>query len=256
MVTHYMITAPRKGCDGISRILHYIRTFDVHKWVIGAEIGASGYEHWQIRMGMRFDKVDEARVSFGIYWGDTNFHIEECSDNYEYECKEGTYIASWDTMEVRRQRFGCMRWYQMTTIERVRKSNDREIVVWYDPTGNVGKSWLAGHLYETGEAYYIPPYLKDVNSMIQTLASLAIEDKKRGLPPRPLVVIDIPRSWKWSEPLYTAIEAMKDGLIMEPRYSAKPINIRGIKVLVLTNTEPKLDKLSSDRWVIERTPMF
>ncbi|ADB24797.1 putative replicase protein [Chimpanzee associated porprismacovirus 1] len=146
--------------------------------------------------------------------------------------------------------FGKMRWNQEGALEALQRTNDREIVVWYDQDGNMGKSWLCGHLYETGKAYYIPPYISTIQSMIQTVASLVLQDREAGYPPRPLIVIDIPRSWKWSTELYTAIEAIKDGLIMDPRYGARPVNIHGTKVIVLTNTKPKLDKLSEDRWVL------
>jgi len=92
--------------------------------------------------------------------------------------------------------------------------------------------------------------------MLQMMASLAIQDREDGRPPRRYVVIDIPRTWKWSKDLYCAIETIKDGLIVDPRYSARPINIRGVKVLVLSNDRPSLDKLSVDRWVVENTPML
>jgi len=64
------------------------------------------------------------------------------------------------------------------------------------------------------------------------------------------VIIDIPRSWKWNEALYTAIETIKDGLVYDPRYSAKMRNIRGVKVLCMSNTMPRVSALSEDRWDI------
>lgn len=258
MTKDYMVTMPRNGKNALE-LLKYINQNDVHKWIIGLEKGKTGYQHWQVRIRARedffgFQTIEYAGQKLKIKTGWLPQHIpeahcEECSDNWEYEQKEGRYIASWDMMEARRQRFGAPRWYQEKALEALQRTNDREIVVWYDPTGNVGKSWLNGYLFETQKAYYLPPYLTSIQSMIQTLASMVLEDRKTGYPPRPYVIVDIPRSWKWSTELYVAIEAIKDGLIIDPRYSARPINIRGIKVLVLTNTPPKLDKLSSDRWV-------
>lgn len=260
MVKNYMITMPRENGNAL-KLLKYINTNDIHKWVIGLEVGKSGYQHWQCRIKAREDFCEWTKVkhpitgeqmSIGTGWIQRNLptaHVEECSDVWDYETKEGRYIASWDTMEIRRQRFGKPRWYQECALETLRRTNDREIVVWVDETGNVGKTWLNGFLFETQQAYYLPPYLTSIQSMIQTLASMVIEDRKAGNPPKPYVIIDIPRSWKWSTDLYVAIEAIKDGLILDPRYSARPINIRGIKVMVLTNTQPKMDKLSADRWV-------
>lgn len=272
---NYMVTMPRNENMNALKLLIYINTHDVKKWVIGAETGRNGYQHWQCRLAVSDDHFFEfeerevwdthttpARIvkkKIGIGWINVfipEAHVEECSDTWEYETKEGRYIASWDTPEVRQLRFGRMRWTQKCAVEALRATNDREIMVWVDQEGNKGKSWLVGHLFETGKAYYLPPTLTSVQSMLQTIASLAWEDRKQGRPPREFVLIDIPRSWKWSRELYCAIETIKDGLIMDPRYSARPINIRGVQVLVMCNTSPKLDALSADRWTEYNAPMF
>lgn len=260
--------------DGL-KIWRYINTHDVHKWVFGAEIGRNGYKHWQIRMKVSdpdFSKWEDREEPYlgenwtimyrkkkiGTGWIQRNVpraHVEECSDTWDYETKGGKYIASWDSQEVRKLRFGKTTWKQELCIIELRETNDREILVWVDPNGNHGKSWLAGHLFETGQAYYLPSTMTSVQSMLQTMASLAQKDRDDGRPPREFVVIDIPRTWHWSKELYCAIESIKDGLLLDPRYSAKPINIRGIKVLVMTNERPKLDKLSEDRWVFHYMPL-
>lgn len=260
MVKNYMITMPRRSENGL-KLMKYINSNDIHKWVMGLEISKTGYVHWQCRIRAREDfyafteikhPITGIKVKVGTGWINREIpeaHVEECADKWDYETKEGRYIASWDMMDVRRQRFGTPRWYQECALEALKRTNDREIVVWVDETGNIGKSWLNGFLFETQQAYYLPPFLTSIQAMIQSLASMVLEDRDEGYPPKPYVIIDIPRSWKWSTDLYVAIEAIKDGLIMDPRYSARPINIRGVKVMVLTNTQPKYDKLSADRWV-------
>lgn len=259
-MTDWMVTIPRKTkYDRFDQIMKMFRNRDIHKWIVGAERGENGYDHWQIRLHTRNDN-DKDGIGWNIEkskWAEYGFpeaHIEPCSDKYEYEAKEGKFLASWDTAECRKLRFGKPRWYQECAIGDLYRTNDRQILVWYDPKGNCGKSWLVGHLFEKGEAYYLPPYMNSVNQMIQTLASLVLEDRNRGFPPRPLVIIDIPRSWKWSDDLYVAIEAIKDGLLMDPRYSARPVHVRGMKVLVMTNNEPKQKKISEDRWKIMYSP--
>lgn len=276
MVTCYMLTMPRDNEQYALRLLKYINTHDVHKWVIARETGRNGYQHWQCRIKTadpnfwKFEEREEPyltpaytieyrKVKVGVGWANINIpraHVEECSDTWDYETKEGMSIASWDTKEVLRLRFGKMQWHQEAIVNGLRRTNDREVMVWYDQEGNHGKSWLVGHLFETGKAYYLPPTMTSVQSMLQTMASLANKDREEGRPPREFVVIDIPRTWKWSKELYCAIESIKDGLLLDPRYSARPINIRGVKILVLTNEYPKIDALSKDRWVIEHTPMF
>ena len=69
---------------------------------------------------------------------------------------------------------------------------------------------------------------------------------------RPYVIIDLPRTAKWTDELYYAIEKIKDGLLKDPRYQSKTVNIHGVKVMVMCNHEPNVSKLSADRWVLYR----
>ena len=105
------------------------------------ETGSNGYDHWQIRL-----QVNKDFEQLKAEWG-PKAHIEEASDVWEYERKSGLFLSSEDTPEVRKCRFGHLTWRQETVIRAVQASNDRQVVVWYDPDGNKGKSWLLGHLY-------------------------------------------------------------------------------------------------------------
>lgn len=217
---------------------------DCHEYTIAREVGKNGYRHYQIRLqSSNPDFFDWCKCNI------PTAHVEkaEVSDD-RYERKGGDFWSSRDTVEIRKLRFGTPRAEQQDRIDLLRSQSDRMIDVWYDPSGNQGKSWLCGYLFEKGMAHYIPPYLENVKQIVQTTASLQMEQY------RPILVIDVPRSLKWSESLYTALEAIKDGLIMDTRYSARTVNIRGTKLLVLTNTKIKLDQLSLDRWRINGKP--
>lgn len=164
----------------------------------------------------------------------------------DYERKEGHFWTSEDTWDVSKQRFAPFRENQERLIQAVRRTNDREIVVWYNPSGNIGKSWLLGAMWERGIAHFVAGE-QSIGRMIQDVAAEYINNGFREL-----VVLDIPRSWKWDDDLYTALERIKDGLIKDTRYSPHPINIRGVKVLVCCNTAPNVKKLSADRLIIIR----
>ena len=216
---------------------------DCKKWTIGQETGKNGYKHWQIR-------VESSNKDFYEWCKEyiPSAHIEKAErgvDESRYEAKEGQYTSYSDRVPVLKQRFGEMRPNQKRAIQALQATNDREVLVWYDEDGNVGKSWLTGALWERNLAYYVPPTIDSVKGMVQWVASCYNDGGYR-----PYLIIDIPRSWKWSEQLYVAIESIKDGLVYDTRYHSRLINIRGVKVLVLTNTQPKLDKLSQDRWRI------
>ena len=75
-----------------------------------------------------------------------------------------------DRVEILKQRFGKMRPNQIRALEALESTNDREVLVWYDEGGNVGKSWLTGALWERGLAYYVPT-VDSVKAMVQWVAS-------------------------------------------------------------------------------------
>lgn len=229
-----MMTMPRTTTNKVL-LKKFILDHDIHKWVIGYETGRTGYKHFQVRLQFGGDFEQLKR-----YFDDA--HIEEASDDWTYERKGGHYISWEDTNEVRRCRFGKLRNNQLRILRYLERSNDRQIVVWYDRTGNIGKSFLTRWLVERGRAYYVPPTVDNSKQIIQWVCA--------GYQGQPYIVIDVPRSAKWNQSLYTAIECIKDGLIYDTRYTAKLRDIWGVKILVLTNEMPKLDALSKDRWVI------
>ena len=231
----YMLTIPRNVHKRTLMIM--IEQNDCKRWIIAKEEGKNGYLHWQIRLQTSNDKFFEWVKMFI-----PTAHIEKAQDKWEYERKEGKYWGSDDTTEIRAMRFGTLRENQKRVLKALERQNDRQVMVWYDKAGKQGKSWLVGHLWETGKACYVPPTMSTPKEIIQWVHSAY---KGEGL-----IVIDIPRSWSWSEALYTVIETVKDGLVYDPRYSANMRNIRGVKVLVMSNNKPKVGKLSADRWVI------
>lgn len=237
----YMMTIPRTVSKRALRVM--IEKNDCKKWIIGKETGKNGYEHWQVRLETSNDSFFE--------WMQEHIptaHVEKSDngvDECRYETKEGQYVMYSDRVQNLMQRYGAFRPNQKRAMQALQATNDRQVVVWYDETGNVGKSWFTGALWERGLAYVTPPTIDTVKGLIQWVASCYIDGGWR-----PYVIIDVPRSWKWSEQLYSAIESIKDGLIYDTRYHSRMINIRGVKVLVMTNTMPKLDKLSQDRWCI------
>lgn len=233
-MTIYMMTMPRTTANKVL-FKKFIHDHDIHKWVLGYEKGKSGYEHFQCRLQFAGD-FSELKNGF------PDAHISEASDDWRYETKEGHYITSDDNVRIRSCRFAQLRDYQQTVIELLDRQSDRGILVWYDKVGGIGKSYLTRWLHERRIAYYVPPTVKDPKSIIQYVCAGYNHEK--------YIVIDIPRSAKWDESLYCAIETIKDGLIYDTRYTARVRDIWGAGILVLTNTIPQLDALSIDRWDI------
>lgn len=243
-MTVWMVTCPRENVSK-KRWFKFFEFYDIHKWVLGRETGRGGYKHWQVRFQTTaFDKADKVEDILEIKEWFKQAHILKASDTWDYETKSGDYFRDDDNDEILLQRFGKFRDVQQRVIDTVYGTSDREVVVWCTEEGNVGKSWMCGALWERREAHYVLPQ-NTAKGLIQDCASEVIQNGKR-----PIIVIDIPRTWKWTEELYCAIESIKDGLIKDPRYGSRTINIRGTKLLILCNSRPQLDKLSRDRWVI------
>lgn len=234
MGTIYMITAPRAQVHKRAW-KEFIKKHDIHKWIIAKETGSGGYEHWQVRLDTSAT-FEELKSAF------PTAHIEKSTVWSNYERKEGNFIQSDDTTDIRRCRFGTLRANQRRIIQHLRLQSDRGITVVYDPRGGSGKSFLIRHLYETGRGCYVPPTIGSVQGIIQYVAS--------GYRGEPYILIDIPRSTKWNTQVLEGLEAIKDGLVYDTRYHAQMRDIWGVKVLVTTNTMPNLDALSADRWDI------
>lgn len=237
MSTNYMITLPRTR-ESIQAVwlLQWMIDNDIHKWIIAKETGTDGYKHWQIRVQARYT-WEEMKKKFG-----SEAHIEEASDTWTYERKEGEYWSSTDTPGALEQRYAELRPWQKRILEISEKSTDREIVVCHDPAGNHGKSFLIAYLWERGLAHCVQGQ-NNAKGIVQDCASEFISN---GF--RPIVVIDIPWTWKWTKDLYVAIERIKDGLIKDTRYGSRTINIHGVQVLVMCNQKPNMKLLAPDRW--------
>lgn len=227
-----MLTIPRSYW--VKKALKvFISKFDIHRWIIAEETGANGYQHFQVRV---YTSASQDQIM--KFWGIA--HVERSSGDMRYERKEGRFWCSDDTDRIRSCRFGIPTRKQRDMLDFIRAGGDRSISIIYDAEGGVGKTWLVRHLWERGEAFYVPPTTSTVQGIIQFICA--------GYRGERYILIDIPRSWKWSDQIYTAIETVQDGFVYDTRYSASLRDIWGVKVAVMCNTKPNPKGLSADRW--------
>lgn len=215
------------------KILQWIIKNDIHKWIVAKETGTFGYTHWQVRMRTQYN-FEQMKAFF------PKAHIEEASENDEYERKDGNFICSDDNVQKLRCRYGELRESQRRILNNLSTQSDRQLDVVVDKEGNTGKSWLCRYLFEHRRGFYVPPIISNPQSLIQFVAS--------GYNGEEIIIVDIPRSTKWNNGLYVALETIKDGLVFDGRYRAKTRNIYGANVLIMCNTKPNVSKLSADRW--------
>lgn len=231
----YILTIPRTVPKKVLKIM--IAENDCKRWVIGWETGHGGYKHYQVRL-------ETSNAGFFL-WCKTNIpsaHIEQSKTWSDYERKDGYFISSNDTTEIRKVRFGTPEPNQLQVLRDLRTQSVREIDVYLDKRGGRGKTWLSIHLWELGRAILVPRSAISSNRLEGFLVDAY---SKRWYD---IIIVDIPRAAKIPADLYESLEEIKDGLLSDWRYSTRQINIRGCKVLVFTNTELDTKKLSADRW--------
>lgn len=232
MVKAFILTIPRTVPKKALKVM--IEKNDCKKWIIGFEVGNDGYRHYQARLvSSNHDFFEWVKAHI------PTAHVEEAStDKFDYERKSGNFISSDDTPEIRQVRFGDMQQHQEEKVNWLKHQSVREIDFWYDPKGHSGKSWMVNKLWEIGGCHYI----RNKSSADRIIADLCSKEEKQR---RPYVLIDIPRASTVTDGLIEALESIKDGLLDDDRYAGTTINVRGIKVLVMTNNKIKnIDKLS------------
>jgi hypothetical protein len=117
----------------------------------------------------------------------------------------------------------------------------RHIYWFWEPTGRVGKTYLAKHICCTRNALYVGGKGKDI------LYAVATAYRERGR--IECIVFDFPRSA--GEFLsYGAIEAVKNGIFFSGKYESNTTIMPITHVVCFSNDPPDRSKLSQDRWVI------
>lgn len=199
-------------------------------------MGSNGYRHYQIRLvSNRHDFFEWCKIMLPVA------HIEEAvTERDNYERKSGNVLCSYDTPEIRQVRYGVLREVQKEILEKVRNQNDREISVFYDPTGNHGKSWFTIHLWERRECFVVPRSDATAGKISAFICS--------SYDWEPYIIVDLPRASTFDRGMYEVLEDTKDGLVFDHRYQGKVRNIRGSKLILFTNSPINPDLLSWDRW--------
>lgn len=118
--------------------------------------------------------------------------------------------------------------------------NDRVVEFYVDTEGNSGKSWMVRYLLQKYEgAQQIRPG-KELDMAYE------IDESKW------IFLFDVPRS-KMEHFQYSILECLKDRMIFSGKYDSRMKTLRRTPhVLVFCNEEPDMEKLSMDRYLINR----
>lgn len=232
----------------------YLRQW-MKKYVFQLEKGESGYVHWQGRGSL----IKKARASTlkGRFCVGGHFSVTSSStfqtedDKYvmkaetrvdgpykseEYEPPEPktTQLIEFETHELYP--------WQQTIVEWCQTVDFRHIKLIYDTKGNRGKSIFAEWLSYRKLANEVPS-MRSMEDLLQACFHM---------PARNAYLIDMPRGMNKGKlgEFYSGLESLKNGMIFDKRYQYRVKRINRPQVIVFTNTLPKFNLLSPDRWQI------
>ncbi len=256
-VCTYDFTLPKDKNDDLHVVIKNLTEW-CKKWVFQDELSASGYAHFQGRVSLikkaRLTKlVSKTKDIFhGIHWSVTSNAVHE-GQNFNYVMKADTRVAGpWSdkeyeeppplTRQLKKFHEQPMRPWQEQLYKLVQEEDDRSIKLIVDDVGNSGKSIFAEHLEYKGLAYEIPPFraMEDIMQCVM------------GTKTQKCYVIDMPRAMKKDKlsEFYAGLEALKNGVCYDKRYSFKKRRMDRPQVVVFTNRDPCWTYMSLDRWEI------
>ena len=227
-------------------------------WVFQGEEGEGGYQHWQgrgslIKKKRKSEIVAQCNGFFpGVHWSPTSTEVH-AGQNFNYVLKadtrtDGPYSDK-DYEEpppLTRQLKGFMeqelRPWQEKVMEIMTSYNERSITLILDQVGNSGKSIFAEYMEYKKLGYEVPPM-----RLMEDIMQCAM-----GIKAQRCYMIDMPRAMKKDKlgDFYAGLEALKNGVMYDKRYSFKKRRIDRPQIIVFTNTLPDWELMSKDRWEV------
>lgn len=240
----------------IQEIISWMESLKGSKnYIIAEEVGESGTPHLQGVLSFGSPKKwSQVKDKFPAA------HWEYCRNlkaSWEYCKKEGNFIDSKATpyeLAMRaymQETFSNVVWkpWQQSVIDLIETTPNRRTVHWYwEPVGNVGKSFLTEWLVEKYDTIIVNGKQNDVFNGVLTY----IKEKKKS----PQVVIsDIPRTNE-NYVSYGTLESLKNGVFNSGKYEGGQVHLLPLHLFVFANFYPDVHKMSADRWDIVNIEEF
>lgn len=132
--------------------------------------------------------------------------------------------------------------WQKDLLTSLDQEPDNRTIQWiWEPTGNVGKSYLTTYLLATGKAALLSAGRK------ADMAYILAKD------PKPIVIFDLPRTAEeHMDGLYNLAEDLKNNRLISTKYDSETLVFSKKHVVIFANFEPDMTKWSIDRYKITR----
>ncbi len=175
------------------------------------------------------------------------------TSNRLYCRKEGNFVDTFKEplpltkIERCLQEYANVNWkaWQKSVIALSITSRTSRTIHWYwEPIGNVGKSWLVRYLFLTNRACLALGKRCDILHSI-----VGYMEREKGKEPE-IILIDVPRKLIRFVSYHT-IESIKDRLFQSGKYESKDVLLeKHPHVFCFANYPPEMEALSLDRWHI------
>lgn len=219
------------------------------RWVFQLETGAENErEHLQGRMSCKVGKrlPELQKIIKGGH-----FSIEHETEAGDFYCtkEEGRVDGPWSDKDKKHplpwdlEKITEWKPWQLAVFESLNTLDDRIINILVDKVGGIGKSKVFKFALWKDWAGVIPAF-GDAKDIVQACCSMG---------PKKAYILDLPRcgeSDKHMNSLWKAIEMIKNGVVLDFRYSFKKVIMGSPVVWVFTNHMPSKKRLSADRWKI------
>lgn len=201
--------------------------------------GGTGYIHYQ---GCFSLKNKEYMAAVKNLLGRNDVHLESAKNWHAlkaYCSKSDTRLdGPWSHETKWIKTIESLRPWQEKVVDIIVKpcDDDRKIHWFFDAEGNTGKTSLCKYLL--------------INFGATVVNNGSFSDLAHTLPNDPKIVcFNLPRTLE-SRVNYSAIEAIKDGMIFSGKYDSHTKVFDSPHVIIMANFMPKLTALSIDRWVV------
>lgn len=221
------------------------------KYVVGEEKGEAGTPHLQ-----GYVEYTSARTFASMKKLLPRAHIEKAKgntkQNYDYCTKEGKFKTNMDfrtpteklhtiCLESEYKDVEWKPWQREVLNILENKPDTRKIHWFWEPTGNIGKSYLCKYLALTRDVIICEGKKNDIFNQVLTSVN-------NGKVPS-IILLDVPRT-TLDYINYGAIESLKNGLIYSGKYEGGICAFPIPHIIAFANEEPDVSAMSADRWAI------
>ncbi len=216
--------------------------------MVGREVGEGGTPHLQGTVRFR-DRIRltglKTAFSDKIHWEPTRswkHSVDYCKKDGDFETNLAPSPEE-EAVRAHRARYvGCVwRPWQREVLDLVETKADWRTINWYwEPEGNVGKSFLATWIFLNNPTIICQGKSADV---VHQISKFREEEKKNPT----VIIYDIPRTAEMFV-AYGLMERVKNGLVFDGKYETSRLLLPAMHCIVFANFEPDSSKMSGDRW--------